>query len=94
MGRAAGGLAERRAGHRGPHRHGRLAGRPRQDLAGAIQLLEQGWRFPKRPKVHHLRRAYALADLYERAGDVGRARELFGRIRAADPSFADVRRTV
>jgi tetratricopeptide (TPR) repeat protein len=62
----------------------------RGDVRGAIQLLEQGWRFPKRAKAHHLRRAYALADLYERAGDVGRARELFGRIRAADPSFADV----
>jgi tetratricopeptide (TPR) repeat protein len=61
----------------------------RGDVSGAIRLLEQGWRYPKRPKVHHLRRAYALADLYERAGDVGRARELFGRIRAADPAFAD-----
>lgn len=62
----------------------------RGDVQGAIRLLEQGWKFPKRAKVHHLRRAYALADLYERAGDVGRARELFGRVRAADPSFADV----
>lgn len=62
----------------------------RGDVKGAIRLLEQGWKFPKRAKVHHLRRAYALADLYERAGDVGRARELFSRIRAADPSFADV----
>jgi tetratricopeptide (TPR) repeat protein len=63
----------------------------RGKVSDAIHLLEQGWRFPKRPKVHHLRRAYALADLYERAGDVTRARELFGRIRAADASFADVR---
>jgi tetratricopeptide (TPR) repeat protein len=63
----------------------------RGKVPDAIRLLEQGWRFPKRPRVHHLRRAYALADLYERAGDVTRARELFSRIRAADPSFADVR---
>jgi tetratricopeptide (TPR) repeat protein len=62
----------------------------RGDLPGAIRLLEHGWRFPKRPKQHHLRRAYALADLYERAGEIGRARELFGRVRAADPGFADV----
>ena len=34
--------------------------------------------------------AYALADLYERAGDIARARELFERIRAQDPHFADV----
>jgi len=66
----------------------------RGDVSGAIRLLEHGWRYPKRPKVHHLRRAYALADLYERAGDVSRARELFGRIRAVDPGFADVKSRV
>jgi thioredoxin-like negative regulator of GroEL len=62
----------------------------RGDSPAAIHLLERGWRFPKRPKVHHLRRAYALADLYERIGDVSRARELFGRVATADPTFADV----
>jgi hypothetical protein len=62
----------------------------RGDLPGAIRLLEHGWQYPKRPQVHHLRRAYALADLYERAGDISRARELFGRLSAADPAFADV----
>ena len=40
------------------------------DAAGAVRLLEQGFTFPKRPREHHLRRAYALADAYERAGDV------------------------
>jgi tetratricopeptide (TPR) repeat protein len=62
------------------------------DVKGAVTLLEQGFSFPKRPKMHHLRRAYTLADCYERAGDVVRARELFGRVRAADPWFADARR--
>jgi thioredoxin-like negative regulator of GroEL len=62
----------------------------RAELVPAIRLLESGWRFPKAPKTFHLRRAYALADLYERAGEVPRARDLFGQIRAADPSFADV----
>jgi hypothetical protein len=66
----------------------------RGDLPGAIRLLAQGWRFPQRPKLHHLRRAYALADLYERVGDVPKARELFGRLQAADPGFADVGRRV
>ena len=33
---------------------------------------------------------YALADLYERAGDVPRARELFRRDPADQPGFADV----
>lgn len=67
---------------------GSLADRER--LVDAIRVLEQGWSFPKRPQVHHLRRAYALADLYERAGDVPKARQLFNRIKAVDPTFADV----
>jgi tetratricopeptide (TPR) repeat protein len=67
---------------------GALADRGR--VPDAIRLLAGGWSFPKRPKTHHLRRAYALADLYERAGELPRARELFERVRAADPGFADV----
>src|SRR5204862_125239 len=47
------------------------------DVLGGIDLLEQGWKLPKRPREHHLRRAYALADLYERGGEVARARQLF-----------------
>lgn len=62
----------------------------RRDLTGAIELLEQGWRFPKKPQDHHLRRAYALADLYERAGDLPRARDLFTQIARFDPDFSDV----
>jgi hypothetical protein len=64
----------------------------RGDLPAAVRLLGDGFRFPRRPQVHHLRRAYALADLEERVGDLPRARELFGRIAAVDPDFADVGR--
>jgi len=64
----------------------------RGDLTGALALLTQGWRFPQNPKIHHLRRAYALADVYERLGEVPRARDLFARIEAAEPGFADVDR--
>lgn len=67
---------------------GSLADRDR--LVDAIRLLEQGWNFPKRPLMHHLRRAYALADLYERAGELPKARQLFSRITGVDPEFADV----
>lgn len=62
----------------------------RGDLAGAVRLLGKGFRFPKRPMEHHLRRAYALADLYERSGDVPQSRTLFGQIQRADPDFLDV----
>jgi hypothetical protein len=34
--------------------------------------------------------AYALADLYERAGDLPRARELFERVASSEPDFVDV----
>jgi tetratricopeptide (TPR) repeat protein len=68
---------------------GALADRGR--LADGIRLLEKGrWRV-KRPKEHHLRMAYALADLHERAGDVPTAREVFGWVAATDRDFADVR---
>src|SRR5207247_8968558 len=61
----------------------------RGDIAGAIRLLGKGPLRVKRPKPHHLRLWYALADLYERGGDTPRARELFGRITTAAPDFAD-----
>lgn len=65
------------------------------DLKRALKTLgHPGWKLPRRPKEHHLRRAYALADLYERSGDVPRARQLFGRITGADPGFADVKARV
>ena len=58
-------------------------------LTEAIALLGKGWRWPRRPAMHHLRRAYALADLYERAGDVPAARELFTRVAAVEPNLGD-----
>ena len=42
------------------------------------------------PKEYHLRLWYALADLEERAGNLARARELFDRVRQADPQYVDV----
>lgn len=67
---------------------GSLADRDR--LPDAIDLLEKGFRFPKNPHPHHLRRAYALADLLERTGDLPRARSLFERVAAVEPEFGDV----
>ena len=45
---------------------------------------------PGRTKEHTVRLWYALADLYERAGDVPRARALFEQVRKFDAEFADV----
>lgn len=59
------------------------------DLPGALLLLGKGFSLPKQPKDHQLRRAYALADLYERAGDLPQARELFGRIVRVEPDYLD-----
>ena len=66
----------------------------RGELPAAIRVLEQGWRLPSRPRLHHLRRAYALADLYERAGRPPRARELFRWVESHDPRLADVSQRV
>lgn len=68
---------------------GALADRDRID--DAIALLSKGVRPAGRVQEHHLRVAYALADLYERAGDLPRAREMFQRVAASDPEFVDVR---
>lgn len=59
-------------------------------LEDAIALLDRKGRDIRQPKPHHLRVWYALGDLEERAGNLPRARELFRRIRAHDPEFADV----
>ncbi len=67
---------------------GSLADRGR--LSQAISLLEKVKR-PKRPQEHHLRVSYALADLYERSGDVARARDLFQLLAGVDGGFADAR---
>ena len=51
--------------------------------AGATKAL-------RNPSDRHVRQWYLLADLYERAGDVPRAREYFERILRADPEAYDV----
>lgn len=63
----------------------------RGDLRSAIDLLERSKPVVKNPKDHHLRTMYALADLYDRAGDIPRARDLFRRLAEFDPDYFDVR---
>lgn len=59
-------------------------------LREAIALLEKADSTPKKVREDHLRQWYALGDLYDRGGDVPRARALFGRVRQVAPDFGDV----
>jgi len=67
---------------------GALADRGRLD--DALALLRRRADDVRRPRDHHLRLWYALADLEERAGNHARARALFARIARRAPDFADV----
>ena len=67
---------------------GSLADRGRLD--DALAMLRRRADDVKRPRDHHLRLWYALADLEERAGNHAEARALFDRVRRRDPQFADV----
>ncbi len=60
------------------------------DMAGALQLMARSAEVPRRVRDYHLRQWYVLADLYDRSGDVIKARRFFGIVRDADPTFADV----
>ena len=60
-------------------------------LADAIKVLEGGSLGSKTLKEHHLRMRYALADLYDRAGESQAARRQFEAVVGADPEFFDVR---
>jgi tetratricopeptide (TPR) repeat protein len=62
------------------------------DLNGAISMLATAGASKnlRNPADRHLRQWYVLADLYERAGDIPRAREYFERVRRSDPGAYDV----
>lgn len=62
-------------------------------LGEAISLLSRAGaaRRLRHPAERHLRQWYVLADLYDRAGDTTRAREVFGWLASDAPDMADVR---
>jgi tetratricopeptide (TPR) repeat protein len=62
------------------------------DLQGAIEMLASAGasKALRNPSNRHVRQWYLLADLYERAGDVPRARELFERVLKVDRDAYDV----
>lgn len=64
----------------------------RRDLEGAIALLvgSGAARKMRNPSDRHIRQWYVLGDLYERGGELPKARDLFQRILAAAPDAYDV----
>lgn len=58
-------------------------------IDSGVRVLEKGWKVPSEPMEHHLRRAYALADLLERDGKLPKSRKLFGWIASRAPDFGD-----
>ncbi len=62
----------------------------RGEARQAIALLERSLRRGRVTRDYHLRQWYALADLFERTGDLARARELFDRVASRDPALSDV----
>jgi tetratricopeptide (TPR) repeat protein len=62
----------------------------RGEIKQAIALLEDSGATPKRIRDHHLRQWYALADLYDRAGDTVSANRWFRAVAQRDPQFVDV----
>jgi len=63
----------------------------RGEITEAIALLAPGGKSLRHPDTCHLRQWYALGDLYERAGDLPRARELFDRVASFSPDLFDAR---
>lgn len=61
------------------------------DVAGAIAVMEDGRKAPKRVRDHHLREWYVLGDLYDRLGDTIGARRWFSAVADEAPDYVDVR---
>ena len=62
----------------------------RGNIQSAIRLMEKASKEPSRPQEHHLRTWYALADLYDKAGDPIKARNMFQLVKRYDKSFYDI----
>jgi tetratricopeptide (TPR) repeat protein len=59
-------------------------------LVEALALMDKAAGDMKRPSEYHLRQWFVIADLYDRQGNVIKARQYFERIAMHDPQFVDV----
>lgn len=62
----------------------------RKLYAEALDLMGKAANDLARPSEYHLRQWFVIADLYDRQGNVIKAREFFERIAKHDPQFVDV----
>lgn len=60
------------------------------NLQGAIEVMLEGRKAPKRVRDHHLREWYVLGDLYDRMGETITARRWFGVLADTSPEYFDV----
>jgi len=59
------------------------------DLVGALKVMERAAESSKKPRDYHLKQWYVLADLYDRSGEVIKARRFLQMVLEVDPEFAD-----
>ena len=62
----------------------------RRQITEALALMEKASGDMNRPSEYHLRQWFVIADLYDKEGNVIKARQFFERIAAIDPGFVDV----
>ena len=60
------------------------------DIGGALKLLLRVADAPKRVREYHLKQWYVIGDLYDRSGDIVKARNFFKRVASVDSRYADV----
>ena len=60
------------------------------DLQGAVAVMLEGRKAPKRVRDHHLREWYVIGDFYDRLGETITARRWFGAVADENPEFVDV----
>ncbi|MTB12519.1 MAG: tetratricopeptide repeat protein, partial [Actinobacteria bacterium] len=62
----------------------------RRQITEALALMDKASGDMNRPSEYHLRQWFVIADLYDKEGNVIKARQFFERIAAIDPGFVDV----
>jgi tetratricopeptide (TPR) repeat protein len=62
----------------------------RGNLRAALALMNTAEATPRRVRDHNIKMWYVIGDLYDRSGEVVKAREFFKRVQIEAPGYADV----